>query len=104
MRRAFVSRRRLVAGVSRLGQLGFGAGEAVGQLSDLAGELEHGPVLLLHVTLEEGQTLFEIMKPGIHGRNIVGPEPEARSGHLSLAGEVETAAVATEEARALGRG
>ena len=58
MRRAFVGGRSLVAGVSGLGQLRFGTGQTVGQLGDLAGKLQHGPVLLLHVALKEGEAFF----------------------------------------------
>ena len=72
MRRAFVGRRGLVAGVGGLGQLRFGPGQPIRQLGDLAGELEHGPVLLLHMALQEGQTFFEVMKPGIHGSEDAG--------------------------------
>jgi len=53
MRRAFVGRRRLVAGVGGLDQLRFGTGQAVGELGHLARKLEDDPILLLHVTLEK---------------------------------------------------
>ena len=53
MRRTFVGRRRLVAGVGGLGQLRFGAGQTIGQLGNLPGKLEDDSVLLLHVALQE---------------------------------------------------
>ncbi len=63
MRRTFVGGRGLVAGISGLGQLGFGAGQPIGQLGNLTRKLEDDPVLLLHMTLKEGQTFFEVMQP-----------------------------------------
>lgn len=62
MRRALVGRRSLIAGTGGLGQLGLGAGQTIGQLGHLAGELEDDAVLLLHVALEEGETFFEVVK------------------------------------------
>jgi len=47
MRRTFVGGRGLVAGISGLGQLGFGAGQPIGQLGNLPRKLEDDPVLLL---------------------------------------------------------
>ena len=72
MGRTLVGGRSLVASVGRLGQLGFGAGQTIGQLGHLAGELENDAVLLLHVALQEGQTFFEVVKPGIHGSEDAG--------------------------------
>ena len=72
MGRTLVGGRSLVAGVGGLGQLGFGAGQTIGQLGYLAGELENDTVLLLHVALQEGQTFFEVVKPGIHGPEDAG--------------------------------
>lgn len=66
MRRTLVGWRGLIAGVSGLGQLGFGAGQTIGQLGYLAGELEDDAVLLLHMPLQEGQTFLEIVKLGVH--------------------------------------
>ena len=63
MRRALVGRRGLVSSIGRLGQLGFGTGQAIGQLGNLPGKLEDDAVLLLHVSLEESQTFFEVMQP-----------------------------------------
>ena len=63
MRRTLVGGRSLIAGVSGLGQLSFGAGQTVGQLGNLPGKLEDDPVLLLHVALEESQPFFEVMQP-----------------------------------------
>ena len=51
----------MVTGVSGLGQLGLGAGQAIGQFGNLPGKLENDPVLLLHVSLEEGQAFFEVV-------------------------------------------
>ncbi len=62
MRRALVGRRSLIAGTGGLGQLRFGAGQTIGQLGHLAGELEDDAVLLLHVALEEGEAFFEVVK------------------------------------------
>ncbi len=62
MRRALVGGRGLVSGVGGLGQLGFGAGQPIGQLGNLTRKLEDDPVLLLHMTLKEGQTFFEVVK------------------------------------------
>ena len=61
VRRTLVGWRGLITGVSGLGQLGFGAGQTIGQLGHLAGKLEDDPVLLLHVALQEGQAFFEVM-------------------------------------------
>ncbi len=72
MGRPFVGRRSLVASVGGLGQLGFGAGQTIGQLGDLAGKLEDDPVLLLHMALQKGQTFFEVVKPGIHAGKMTG--------------------------------
>ena len=80
MGRTLVGGRSLVAGVGGLGQLGFGAGQTIGQLGYLAGELENDTVLLLHVALQEGQTFFEVMKPGIHGSKMGNKAPGARLG------------------------
>jgi len=62
MRRALVGGRGLVSGVGGLSQLGFGAGQPIGQLGHLAGKLEDNAVLLLHVALEEGEAFLEVMK------------------------------------------
>ena len=63
MGRTFVGGRSLIASISGLGQLSFGAGQTVGQLGNLPGKLEDDPVLLLHVALEESQPFFEVMQP-----------------------------------------
>jgi hypothetical protein len=104
MGRTFVGGRSLIAGVGGLGQLGFGTGQTIGQLGYLTRKLEDDAVLLLHVALQEGQTFFEVMKPGIHGRNVVSLGLDARTGDLTLTGEVEVGAVATEETGLLGFG
>ena len=80
MRRAFVGRRCLVASVGGLGQLRFGAGKAIGQLGHLARKLEDDAILLLHVTLEKSQTLFEVVKPGIHLFKMQAEGLGARAG------------------------
>ncbi len=72
MWRPFVGGRGLVAGVGGLGQLGFSAGQTVGELRDLTGKLEDDPVLLLHMALQKGQTFFEVVKPGIHAGKMTG--------------------------------
>jgi hypothetical protein len=56
------------------------------------------------VALQEGQTFFEVMKPRIHRWNVVGLGLDARTGDLTLTGEVEVGAVATEETGLLGFG
>ena len=104
MGRTLVGGRSLVAGVGGLGQLGFGAGQTIGQLGYLTRKLEDDAVLLLHVALQEGQTFFEVMKPGIHGRNVVSLGLDARTGSLPLTREVEAIAVAAKEAGLLGLG
>ena len=63
MGRTFVGGRSLIAGVGGLCQLSFGTGQTIGQLGNLPGKLEDDAVLLLHVTLEESQTFFEVMQP-----------------------------------------
>jgi hypothetical protein len=63
MGRTFVGGRSLIAGVGGLGQLGLGAGQPIGKLGDLPRKLEDNAVLLLYVTLKEGQTFFEVMQP-----------------------------------------
>ena len=75
MRRPFVGGRGLVAGVGGLGQLGFGAGQTVGELRDLPGKLQDHPILLLHVALKESKPFFEIAEPRVHEeeRNQVRP-------------------------------
>ena len=72
MGRPFVGGRGLVASVGGLGQLGFGAGQTIGELRDLPGKLQDHPVLLLHVALQKGQTFFEVVKPGIHAGKMAG--------------------------------
>lgn len=67
MGRTFVGGRSLVAAVGGLGKLGLGPGQAIGELRDLAGKLEHRAVLLLHVALQEGQAFFEVALAVVHG-------------------------------------
>lgn len=69
MGRTLVGRRGLVPGVGGLGQLGLSAGEPVGEAGGLAGELKHGPVLLLDVSLEEGEAFFEVAQTRVHARD-----------------------------------
>ncbi len=59
MRRTFVGGRSLVTGVGGLGQLRLGPDEPVGQLRDLAGELEDDAVLLFDVALQESEAFLE---------------------------------------------
>ena len=72
MRRAFVGRRGLVAGVGGLGELGFGTGQTVGELRDLPGKLQDHPVLLLHVPLQESEALFEVAETDVHAADDGG--------------------------------
>ena len=104
MGRTFVGGRSLIAGVGGLCQLSFGTGQTIGQLGYLTRKLEDDAVLLLHVALQEGQTFFEVMKPGIHGRNVVSLGLDARTGSLPLTREVKAIAVAAKEAGLLGLG
>jgi len=78
MRRPFVGGRSLLACVGGLRQLGLGPRETLDQLGNLTGKLEHGPVLLLDMALQEGETLFEVVKPGIHGQEDGPDGPEGQ--------------------------
>ncbi len=59
MRRTFVGGRSLVTGVGGLGQLRLGPDESVGQLRDLARELEDDAVLLFDMALQESEAFLE---------------------------------------------
>ena len=78
MRRTFVGGRSLVAGVGRLGQLRLGPDEPVGQLRDLAGELEDDAVLLFDVPLQESEAFLEGALVFIHAGKMMGAGDRAR--------------------------
>jgi hypothetical protein len=59
VRRTFVGGRSLVTGVGGLGQLRLGPDEPIGQLRDLAGELEDDAVLLFDMALQESEAFLE---------------------------------------------
>ena len=82
MRRAFVGGRSLIAGVGGLGQLRFGPDEPVGQLRDLAGELEDDAVLLFDVSLQESEAFLEGALVFIHAGKMGGGTARARPGIL----------------------
>ena len=78
MGRAFVGGRRLVAGLGGLGQLGLGPDEPVGQLRDLAGELEDDAVLLFDVSLQESEAFLEGALAVVHAGTMKGAGGRAR--------------------------
>ena len=78
MGRTFVGGRSLVAGVGGLGQLRFGPDEPVGQLRDLAGELEDDAVLLFDMTLQESEAFLEGALVVIHAGKMEGAGGRAR--------------------------
>ena len=78
MGRTFVGGRSLVAGGSGLGQLRLGPDEPVGQLRDLAGELEDDAVLLFDVSLQESEAFLEGALVFIHAGKMKGAGGRAR--------------------------
>ena len=78
MGRTFVGGRSLVAGGSGLGQLRLGPDEPVGQLRDLAGELEDDAVLLFDVALQESEAFLEGALVFIHAGKMKGAGGRAR--------------------------
>lgn len=82
MRRAFVGGRALVAGVGGLGQLGLRAGEPVGELRDLTGQLQDDAVLLLDVALQEGEAFLEVALAIIHAGKMGAGTLRARPGSV----------------------
>lgn len=78
MRRTFVGGRSLVTGVGGLGQLRLGPDEPVGQLRDLAGELEDDAVLLFDVALQESEAFLEGALVIIHVGKMEGAGGRAR--------------------------
>jgi hypothetical protein len=76
--RTFVGGRSLVAGVGGLGQLRLGPNEPVGQLRDLAGELEDDAVLLFDVALQESEAFLEGALVFIHAGKMKGAAVSAR--------------------------
>ena len=74
MRRTFVGGWSLVARIAGLGQLRLGPDEPVGQLRDLAGELEDDAVLLFDMALQESEAFLEGALVFIHvGKMEAGP-------------------------------
>ena len=82
MGRTFVGGRSLVAGGSGLGQLRLGPDEPVGQLRDLAGELEDDAVLLFDVPLQESEAFLEGALVFIHAGKMMGAGDRASPGIL----------------------
>ena len=78
MGRTFVGGRGLVTGVGGLGQLRLGPDEPVGQLRDLAGELEDDAVLLFDVALQESEAFLEGALVFIHIRKMKEASIRAR--------------------------
>jgi hypothetical protein len=76
--RTFVGGRSLVAGIGGLGQLRLGPDEPVGQLRDLAGELEDDAVLLFDVSLQESEAFLEGALVFIHAGKMKGAGDRAR--------------------------
>ncbi len=82
MGRTFVGGGSLVAGVGGLGQFGLRADEPVGELRDLAGEFQDDAVLLLDVTLQEGEAFLKGALVFIHAGKMGGGTVRARPGNL----------------------
>lgn len=80
MGRAFVGGRTLVAGVGGLGHLGLRAGEPVGELRDLTGQLQDDAVLLLDVALQEGEAFLEVALAIVHAGTMKEEAGRARPG------------------------
>ena len=78
MRRTFVGRRSLVAGVGGLGQLRLGPDEPVRQLRDLAGELKDDAILLFDMPLQESEAFLEGALVFIHAGKMKGAGGRAR--------------------------
>jgi hypothetical protein len=78
VRRTFVGRGPLVAGVGGLGHLGLRAGEPLGELRDLAGKLQDDAVLLFDVTLQESEAFLEGALAFIHAGKMKGAGDSAR--------------------------
>ena len=78
MRRTFVGGRSLIPRVGGLGQLRLGPDESVGQLRDLARELEDDAVLLFHVPLQESEAFLEGALVFIHAGKMKGAGGRAR--------------------------
>lgn len=80
MGRAFVGGRALVDGVGGLGHLGLRAGEPVGELRDLTGQLQDDAVLLLDVALQEGEAFLEVALAIVHAAKMKTAAGRARPG------------------------
>jgi len=78
MRGTLVGGRGLVAGVGGLDQLRLGPDEPVGELRDLAGELEDDAVLLFDVPLQESEAFLEGALVFIHAGKMKGAGGRAR--------------------------
>ena len=78
MRRTFVGGWSLVARIAGLGQLRLRPDQPVGQLRDLAGELEDDAVLLFDVALQESEAFLEGALVIIHGGKMGGGAVRAR--------------------------
>ena len=90
MRRTFVGGRSLVAGVGGLGQLRLGPDESVGQLRDLAGELEDDAVLLFDMALQESEAFLEGALVIIHVGKMEADLGRARRYDDSDSGRAES--------------
>lgn len=78
MRGTLVGGRGLVAGVGGLDQLRLGLDEPVGELRDLAGELEDDAVLLFDVPLQKSEAFLEGALVFIHAGKMEGAGDRAR--------------------------
>ena len=78
MRRTFVGGWSLVARIAGLGQLRLRPDQPVGQLRDLAGELEDDAVLLFDVPLQESEAFLEGALVFIHAGKMRGAGGRAR--------------------------
>lgn len=78
MRGTLVGGRGLVAGVGGLDQLRLGPDEPVGELRDLAGELEDDAVLLFDMALQESEAFLEGALVFIHAGKMEAAPGRAR--------------------------
>ena len=88
MRRTFVGGRSLIAGIGGLGQLGLRPDKTVGELRDLAGELQDDAVLLFDVSLQKCEAFLEGALVFVHGGKMKAEPRRARPSRGSAgAGE-----------------
>lgn len=80
MRRTFVGGRTGLGAIGGLGRLGLQPGQPIGELGDLAGELEHDAVLLFDMALEEGDALLQLATMGIHAPDRRRADAERKPG------------------------